>query len=192
MITFDEQARFNPSNDLARALIGGVDIDNGGLSGIEASYDDQLSGESGRLIVERDLQGRTIPAGRHQVDPAEPGDDLILTIDRNLQYEVEMIVAAPGGGHRRQGRHRHRVRSRRPARSWRSPTWPPTPPRAGWATATKNTAVTANYEPGSVNKVITLAAALEEGLVTPDQVVDVPAVAPGRRPHLPGLAPGQA
>jgi cell division protein FtsI (penicillin-binding protein 3) len=173
VITFDEQARFNPSNDLARALIGGVDIDNGGLSGIEASYDDQLSGESGRFIVERDLQGRTIPAGRHQIEPAEPGDDLILTIDRNLQSEVEMIVArqveatgAKGGI--------AIVSDPATGEVLALANVATDPATGGVGNSTKNTAVTDNYEPGSVNKVITLAAALEEGLVTPDQVVDVP------------------
>ena len=173
VITFDEQARFNPSDDLARALIGGVDVDNAGLSGIEASYDDRLSGVSGRLIVERDLQGRTIPAGRHQIEPAEPGDDLILTVDRNLQSEVEIILA--------------RQVTATGAKGGTAIVSDPTtgeilalanvatdPATGGVGNGTKNTAVTDNYEPGSVNKVITLAAALEEGLVTPDQVVNVP------------------
>jgi cell division protein FtsI (penicillin-binding protein 3) len=173
VITFDEQARFNPSSDLARALIGGVDIDNGGLSGIEASYDDQLSGESGRLIVERDLQGRTIPAGRHQIEPAEPGDDLILTIDRNLQSEVEIILARQVAASGAKGGMAI-VSDPATGEVLALANVATDPTTGGVGNSTKNTAVTDNYEPGSVNKVITLAAALEEGLVTPDQVVDVP------------------
>lgn len=173
VLLFEEQARFTPSGDLAQGVLGGVDIDNEGVSGIEQSYEDQLSGEPGHLVVERDPSGRTIPAGRHQVDPARPGDDLILTIDRNLQYEVENIlqrqIAASGSG---------------------AGTAIVTNPETGEILALanqetdaasgivhntgNNLAVTANYEPGSVNKVITLAAALEEGLVTPDQVINVP------------------
>jgi cell division protein FtsI (penicillin-binding protein 3) len=173
VITFAEQARFNPSDDLARALLGGVDVDSNGLSGVEASYDDRLSGESGRLIVERDLQGRTIPAGRHQIEPAEPGDDLILTIDRNLQSEVEIILArqvaaagAKGGVAIVSDPTTGEILSLANVAT--------NPTTGGVGNSTKNTAVTDNYEPGSVNKVITLAAALEEGLVTPDQVVNVP------------------
>jgi cell division protein FtsI (penicillin-binding protein 3) len=173
VIMFEEQARYNPSGDMARSLLGQVGIDNEGISGIEASYDDRLSGESGRLIVERDLQGRTIPAGRHQIEPAEPGDDLILTIDRNLQYEVENIMArqvaavgAKGGS---------AIVSDPETGEILALVNVATDPSTGVVgNSTKNTALTDNYEPGSVNKVITLAAALEEGLVTPDQVMHVP------------------
>jgi cell division protein FtsI (penicillin-binding protein 3) len=173
VLLFEEQARFNPSGDLARGLLGSVDLDSTGVSGVEQTYDDQLAGEPGHLVVERDPQGRTIPAGRHQVDPARPGEDLLLTIDRNLQDEVENIlarqVAAVGG---------------------RGGTAIVTNPENGEILALANVetdvptgvvhnsgnnlAVTANYEPGSVNKMITVAAALEEGLVTPDQVFAVP------------------
>ena len=93
VLFFDEQARFTPSGDLAHSVLGGVDLDSDGISGIERAYQDQLVGRARPPVVERDPDGRTIPAGRHQVDPARPGDDLILTIDRGLQYEVERILA---------------------------------------------------------------------------------------------------
>ena len=60
----------------------------------------------GELIRERDQQGRTIPTGRRQVIPAEPGDDLRLTLQRTLQYEVEQYLL----GQRR--------RRRRPVVAW--------------------------------------------------------------------------
>ncbi len=173
ILTFDEQARFNPTGDMAQSLIGRVGIDNDGLSGIEASYDGALTGESGRLIVERDLQGRTIPAGRHQVEPAEPGDDLILTIDRNLQYEVENILARQVGATGAQGGTAI-VSDPETGEVLALANVVLDPATGVVGNSTKNTAVTDNYEPGSVNKMITLAAALEEGLVTPDQVIQVP------------------
>ena len=174
VIIFEEQARFNPAGDLARALLGQVAVDNTGASGLELAYDEQLSGESGELIVERDAQGRTIPAGRHHVDPARPGDDLVLTIDRNLQYEVETILS-------------DQVRTTGARAGIAIVSDPETgeilalanveadPETGEVANTANNLAVTANYEPGSVNKVITIAAALEEGLVTPDDVLTVPA-----------------
>jgi cell division protein FtsI (penicillin-binding protein 3) len=173
VLAFEEQARFNPSGDLARALIGQVGVDNDGVSGIEQSYEEQLSGAPGHLVVERDLEGRTIPAGRHQIDPAVPGDDLILTIDRNLQYEVENIlsrqISAVGG------RGGIAIVSDPATGEVLALANELTDPDTGVVGNTgKNAAVTDNYEPGSVNKVITLAAALEEGLVTPDQVIHVP------------------
>jgi cell division protein FtsI (penicillin-binding protein 3) len=174
VLLFEEQARFNPSDDLARALLGSVDLDSTGVSGIEQTYDDQLSGEPGHLVVERDPQGRTIPAGRHQVDPARPGEDLLLTVDRNLQDEVEDIlarqVAAVGG---RGGT--AIVANPENGEILALANVETDLPSGTVGNSGNNLAVTANYEPGSVNKVITLAAALEEGLVTPDQVFAVPA-----------------
>jgi cell division protein FtsI (penicillin-binding protein 3) len=174
ILLFDEQARFNPSGDLAHALLGSVGVDNEGLSGLEQTYDGELSGEPGHLVVERDPAGRTIPAGRHQVDPARPGDDLLLTIDRNLQYEVENILArqvasvgAQGGSVIVSDPETGEILALANVETDRA---------TGIVhNSGNNVAVTANYEPGSVNKVITLAAALEEGVVTPDQVFNVPA-----------------
>jgi cell division protein FtsI (penicillin-binding protein 3) len=173
VLLFDEQARFNPSGELARALIGNVGVDNDGVSGIEQSYEEQLSGEPGHLVVERDLAGRTIPAGRHQVDPALPGDDLILTIDRNLQYAVENILSRQVGATGAKGGIAI-VTNPRTGEVLALANEETDPATGVVGNTTKNAAVTDNYEPGSVNKVITLAAALEEGLVTPDQVIEVP------------------
>jgi cell division protein FtsI (penicillin-binding protein 3) len=173
VLLVDEQERFNPGGDLASALLGQVGVDNRGLSGVEDAYDDQLSGEPGELVVERDLAGRTIPAGRHHVDPALPGDDLVLTIDRNLQYAVEGILAeqvsttgAKGGV---------AIVSNPETGEVLALANQETDPATGTVGNTgNNLAVTVNYEPGSVNKVITLAAALDERLVAPDTVVEVP------------------
>ena len=173
VLLFGEQARFNPSGDLARALLGQVGIDSDGVSGVEQAYEDQLSGEPGHLVVERDPEGRTIPAGRHQIDPAQPGDDLILTLDRGLQTEVERIlsqqisaVGAKGGI--------VIVSNPETGEILAMANQEADPTTGAVHNSTNDLAVTANYEPGSVNKVITLAAALEEGLVTPEQVINVP------------------
>jgi cell division protein FtsI (penicillin-binding protein 3) len=173
VLLYQEQARFSPAGDMGRALLGQVGVDGDGLSGIEEAYDARLSGRPGRLLVERDPDGRTIPAGRHQIDPAVPGDDLILTLDGSLQYAVENIlagqVAATGG----QGG--IAVVSNPETGEILAMANVQTNPDTGIVGNTGNDlAVTANYEPGSVNKLITLAGALEEGLVTPDTVVDVP------------------
>ena len=175
IIQFGEQARFTPAGDLARSLLGQVGYDNEGLSGVEQAFDDRLSGEPGHLVVERDPEGRTIPAGRHQIDPARPGEDLILTIDRGLQYEVERILAnqiatvgAKGGIVIVSDPETGEILAMANQES--------DPTTGAVANSGNDLAITANYEPGSVNKMITLSAALEEGLVTPEQVFDVPAV----------------
>lgn len=173
VILFDEQSRFTPSGDLATSLLGTVDRDSKGVSGIELTYEELLSGESGRLVVERDLQGRTIPAGRHHIDPARPGHDLLLTVDGALQYEVENVlqehVTAAGA------RAGIAIVSNPETGEILALANQETDEATGIVHNTgNNLAVTQNYEPGSVNKVITVAAALEEGLVTPEQVISVP------------------
>ena len=173
VLLFEEQARFNPAGDLGRALLGQVGVDGEGVSGVEQAFDGDLSGEPGRLMVERDPAGRTIPAGRHQIDPAVPGDDLVLTLEGSLQYQVENIVAnqvyATGA---QAGIAIVSDPETGEILALSNVALDPTTGIVGGTT--NNLAVTANYEPGSVNKLITLAAALDEGLVTPETVVPVP------------------
>ena len=88
----EEPGRASPSGELARSILGRVDIDNIGVSGIEGSYDTRLTGVPGRLLRERDGEGRTIPVGRQSVEPALPGDDLVLTLDRSLQFATEQAL----------------------------------------------------------------------------------------------------
>src|SRR5690606_9634946 len=90
----DEPKRFTPAGDLARSVLGQVGVDNEGLSGLELQYDELLTGEPGELIVEKDPEGRTIPGGERELEPAIRGDDLVLTIDRSMQFETERALAA--------------------------------------------------------------------------------------------------
>ncbi|MBI2168965.1 MAG: penicillin-binding protein 2 [Actinobacteria bacterium] len=170
-----ESKRHYPS-DLAASTLGLVGTDNEGLGGLELKYEDLLSGRPGELVVERDPQGREIPLGMKRYTPPEPGSDLVLTIDHGIQFEAERALksavdefGAKGGravvvdigtgdilamanvtaGH--DGR--------------------PTGPDGH---EERNRAVTDVYEPGSTNKVITVAGAIEEGLVSPDTGFVVP------------------
>jgi cell division protein FtsI (penicillin-binding protein 3) len=168
----EEPDRFNPGGELAASLLGRVDIDNQGLSGLELHYDEALSGTDGELIREVDPEGNTIPAGRQHVDPAERGDDLVLTLDRGLQHETERVLA-------------EQIQATGAKAGTVIVSQPETgeilalanleaDPKSGQVASTgNNLAVTATYEPGSVNKIVTMAAALEENLVTPDTVLEV-------------------
>jgi cell division protein FtsI (penicillin-binding protein 3) len=173
VLLYKEQARFNPAGDLGRALLGQVGVDGDGLSGVEQAYDDQLAGRPGRLLVERDLAGRTIPAGRHQIDPAVPGDDLVLTVDGSLQYAVEGILAGQVATTGAQGGIAV-VSNPETGEILALANVQTDPATAAVGNTGNDLAVTANYEPGSVNKLITIAGALEEGLVTPETIVQVP------------------
>ncbi|HEX4867810.1 MAG TPA: penicillin-binding protein 2 [Acidimicrobiales bacterium] len=169
----DEPKRFAPAGDLARSVLGKVGVDNEGLSGLEQQYDELLTGEPGQLIIEKDPDGRTIPGGEKELEPAQRGDDLVLTIDRSMQFETERalgdqiaakgakggvaIVSDPTSG--------EILALANLARD---------PDTGEIKTVGNNMAVTQVYEPGSVNKVITVAAALEEGLVQPSTELLVP------------------
>ena len=169
----EEPKRFTPAGPLARSVLGEVGIDNDGLFGLERQYDDALTGEPGTLVIEKDPEGRTIPGGTHQQDPAQRGDDLVLTIDRSMQYETERALAAQIIAKGAKGG--TAIVSRPATGEILALANFTTDPETGEIVATgNNLGATAVYEPGSVNKVITVAAALEEGLVTPSTELTVP------------------
>ena len=169
----EEPKRFAPAGDLARSVLGQVDVDNLGLSGLEKKYDDLLTGTPGELQFEQAPGGRTIPAGDRRITPAVRGDDLVLTIDRSLQYETERALGA-------------QILAKGAKGGTAIVTRPDTgeilalanlsvdPETGQLEAAGDNASVTSIFEPGSVNKVITVAAAIEEGLVAPGTEIVVP------------------
>ena len=169
----DEPKRFAPAGDLARSVLGGVDVDNKGLFGLERQYDSALRGTAGELVVEKDPGGRTIPGGDVQRVPAQRGNDLVLTLDRSMQYETERALAAQIIAKGAKGG--TAIVSRPATGEILAMANFTTDPATGQIVATgNNMGATALYEPGSVNKVITVAAALEKKLVGPDTELTVP------------------
>ncbi len=169
----DEPGRVSPSGELARSIVGRVDIDSKGVSGIEGEYDARLAGVPGRLVRERDAEGRTIPVGRQSVEPAQPGDDVVLTLDRSLQFATEQallrgVVAAGARGARAI------IQDPRTGDVLAMANVDVDPATGQPVVSSANDALTSVFEPGSVNKVITASAAIEEGLVNPDTVLQVP------------------
>ena len=90
--TQKEQSRVRPDGDAVLAIIGRTDIDGNGISGLEKSYNEYLSGENGVKIVERGPRGSTIPGGEYYREPAENGETIVSTLDRSLQFEAEKIL----------------------------------------------------------------------------------------------------
>ncbi len=175
-----EYERVRPNGDDARSLLGLTDIDGVGISGLELQYDDLLEGTPGEISYERSAMG-PIPGGERKLRSASPGGDLELTIDLPLQHAAEKLVAA-------------QVEATDSASGIAIITRPRTgevlamvnitaDPETGEASPSiNNEALTTVFEPGSVNKVITVAAALADGAVTPATVL----------PHPPTLTLGGA
>ena len=82
--TLKEQSRVRPDGDSVLASIGRTDIDGNGISGLEKSHDEYLSGANGLKIVERGPRGSTIPGGEYSLEAAENGETVVSTLDLSL------------------------------------------------------------------------------------------------------------
>lgn len=170
---YDEPTRVFPAGDLARGVLGRTDIDGTGIGGLELQFDDALTGTPGRLVRERDGKGRSIPMGKRTLEQAIPGDDLVLTISRPIQYAAEQAlmdkvneIGARGATaivmDVSTGEVYAMAGVRRDAETGEV------------RVSSANIAAVDAYEPGSVAKVITVSGALNEGTVTPDTTFEVP------------------
>jgi len=165
--------RVYPEGSLAAPLLGFVGKDNKGLTGIEETFNWELAGTAGTLVYERDSTGAPIPVGfRRIITPPKEGQDLILTIDRFAQRLVErkldeaitkhqarggiIIVMEPSTGE-------VLAMASRPTFDLVKLDLRGNPQMELY----RNRSITDLYEPGSVFKVITMAAGLEEKRFTP-------------------------
>jgi cell division protein FtsI (penicillin-binding protein 3) len=167
----EEPKRTYPSDGLAAQVVGFAGIDNTGLSGLEAHFDDVLAGTPGRVRLERAPGGLTISAAPREVEPPSPGGDLVLTLDRQIQHAAEQALTAAVEEFDAKGGSAVvlDVRSGEILAMASVPGYSSATVGSADAYARRNRSVTDVFEPGSVNKVITTAAALEEGLVTPSR-----------------------
>jgi cell division protein FtsI (penicillin-binding protein 3) len=177
-----ERSRVYPSGSLAANVLGFAGRDGTGLAGVEAAYDRLLAGRDGRLTVEQDPAGRIIPAGRRRELSAQPGADLRLTLDRDLQWYAQEAITAQVRATQANG---GTIIVMDPLTGdllamAQAPTYDLRDPGKSEPAVRRNAATADVYEPGSVNKVITAAAALEAGIVTPETEVVIPASPPGR------------
>jgi cell division protein FtsI (penicillin-binding protein 3) len=169
-------ARRYPSGTVASQVLGFVDVDGHGQAGIEQQYDGLLRGHAGKVQLERDPKGRAIPQGRRSLEPAEPGTDLVLTIDQQLQYVTEQALAKAVRDHKARAGSVV-VMSPRTGEILAManvPTFDANQVGGSRPEARRNRAVEDVFEPGSTNKTITAAAALEHGVRTPKTETIVP------------------
>ncbi len=88
----EDTKRYYPQNELAAAVIGFTASDGYGLYGLESYYDDYLSGTDGRTISAKDSHGNELPYRYSKTYPAQNGNDLYLTIDTEIQYILEKYL----------------------------------------------------------------------------------------------------
>jgi cell division protein FtsI (penicillin-binding protein 3) len=172
----DAPRRLHPADGLAAQVLGFAGIDQTGLSGLEAEYDGVLAGEPGQLRRERAPGGLTISAAPRQIREPVPGSDVVLSLDRELQYTAERVLAkavkkysALGGSAVVMD-----VATGEVLAMDSTPRFEPGQTGSVSDYARRNRAVTDTFEPGSVNKAITASAALEEGVVSADETLVVP------------------
>jgi cell division protein FtsI (penicillin-binding protein 3) len=166
-----ESKRFYPKGELAAQVLGYVGLDDSGLGGVEREFQPQLTGKSGKMLITMDNKRRWL--GRVEKEP-DPGENVVLTLDEKIQYIAERELAraisdthAEAGTIIVQNPHTGEVLA---LANW--PTFNPNIFNKVNPQALKNRAVSDIYEPGSTFKLVTLAAALEEKITNPDEVVD--------------------
>ncbi len=171
----EEPKRVYPAGGLAGQVIGFTDVDGRGLTGLELVHDDWLAGEPGTLLLERAPGGLSIASGTREVAPPVPGGDLVLTLDRDIQDAAQRAAAGAVEQFSAVGASVVvlEVGSGDVLAMASAPGFDPNERKPGEEHLWRNRAVTDVFEPGSVQKAVTAAAALEAGVVTPGTVLRV-------------------
>jgi cell division protein FtsI (penicillin-binding protein 3) len=166
-----EFKRFYPDQTLAAQVLGYVGMDDDGLAGVEQEDEKDLHGTPGHMLT-------AVDARRHVLDSEErdpqPGENLVLTIDANIQFMAEQALehnmertGAANGTVVVQDPHTGQIL----ALAIR-PTFNPNDFRHTDPSLLRDHAVSDVYEPGSTFKLVTYSAAIDQGVATPDSIVD--------------------
>lgn len=168
--------RTYPNAELAGNVIGFVNGEGQGVAGMEGAFDEQLRGEPGQEIFDASTYGR-IPLGENVITPAQDGYTYELTLDADLQWLSERALA---DGVAKAGAKTGKlvvmdVNSGELLALANYPSYDPANPGAVADTGDLgNRAVSDMFEPGSTQKILTMAALADAGLITPDTEVQVP------------------
>lgn len=165
-----ESQRVYPKGSLASHVLGFAGIDSQGLEGLERSYDEILTGEPGKIVMEFDAEGREIPQAVYRHVPSRQGKHIYLTIDEVIQYIAERELShaiqetgAKGGSILVMDPSNGDVLALAARPDYDPNQWAEFPPQL-W----RNPAISNTEHPGSVFKPVIAAAALETGRVTPE------------------------
>jgi cell division protein FtsI (penicillin-binding protein 3) len=172
----DDSKRTYPSGQIGCQVLGFVSVDDTGIAGIEAYYDETLRGTPGTLLAERDPFGRPIPGGVKKSEEPVNGKDLVLTIDKDIQYQAQLELSsavkqwgAAGGS--------VVVMNPRTGEIYAmasTPMFDPNQFAKANPKAFRNRALSDAYEPGSTIKSLTAASVIDKGVFTPSSVLVLP------------------
>src|SRR5437764_1474996 len=171
LYSLKEPKRQYPNGALAAHVLGFVGLDEVGLAGVEQTFNERIHGEAGKVLVETDAHGRSYSSFEMQ---SRPGETVVLTIDRFIQYKTEQALAsalertkAKNGSAVVLDPHTGEILALANA-----PAFDPNDPRAVTQQARINQALQNIYEPGSTFKVVAYSAAIERGLAKPTDKID--------------------
>jgi len=166
-----EPKRFYPNGSLAAHVLGFVGLDGAGLGGVEQVYNEKISGEAGKLFIERDSSGSAYESFEL---PSKPGQTIVLTIDQSVQYRAEQVLVAAVNKSRAKSGTAIVLdpNSGEILALANAPTFDPNDVGAVWPEARSNWALQNIYEPGSTFKIISFSAAIEKRLVKPEDRID--------------------
>lgn len=180
LIVSRDVKRYYPNGNFLSTALGGINSEGVGLTGIELQYDEYLAGISGMKIGGYDSWGNRLPFETYKFTPPVDGNDIVLTIDENLQYVAEKIAQKGLEENNAKGVH---ILIMDPNNGEilamaNKPDYDPNTPYEGYESFAGETAndqiqnmwrnwlVSDTFEPGSTFKTVTMVAALEEGLVS--------------------------
>ena len=180
---YPEERRSYPQHTVAAQVLGYAGVDNKGLAGLELGLERDLAGHPGKETIVRDPFGRTIDVVSSTQE--QPGRDVFLTLDHTLQAKVESVLRTTvARWHATDGTaivldpKTGGILAMAVAPGFDANDFPKVP-----SAFQRNRAVTDTYEPGSTFKVVTYAAALSDGVVSPNSKFTRAADDQGRRPH---------
>lgn len=169
----EEQKRYYPNGELAAHILGYSNKDGEAVTGLEKTMDEVLKGSPGYIRYEKDYLGTPLPNGQVEMVPAIDGKDVTLTIDRDIQFFIEealrkafeqykpiSITAIAADPNTMDILGMASLPAFDPNKYWETPD----------QSHFKNNAIQSVYEPGSTFKIVTLAAAVEEGVFDPNEL----------------------
>ena len=166
-----EPQRFYPNGSIAAHVLGFVGIDGMGLGGVEQFYNEKITGEPGKLFLEKDSDGNSYESFEI---PGKPGQTIILTLDHSIQYRAEQALLEAVTKSRAKSGTAIVLdpRTGEILALANAPTFDPNKPGDAKPEARANWALQNIYEPGSTFKIVSFSAAIEKGLVKPDDRID--------------------